>query len=417
VATRSCPTCGTELPVSEGYVTWCHACGWNVTAPARPAPRTRFERLTAHAGRKLGDRLANELAAADRLEPRLTAARAAAYAIAAFVHLLALGLVVGGVALGALAFPNVFAIVFGVIMVGAGVMMRPRFGKEPDEDVVLRSEAPTLYAVADEVARALDTAPVTTLVVDADYNASWAVVGLRRRRILSLGLPLLSSLAPQERVALVAHELAHARNGDSSRGLFVGSAVRALAELYYLVSPERIEGVSNVSIFERVVNVFFWLASRPLWWLLMLELHLLLRDSQRAEYLADALAARVAGTTAAVSLQEKLLLEPTFRAAVQRSARAHDEDMFASLATTFASVPERERDRRRRVARLEESRLDDSHPPTARRIELLERREPLEPQVVLGDDRSAAIDGELARRRRSVQATLVDDYRDSLYYG
>jgi hypothetical protein len=57
----NCPTCGATVPVLEGYVTWCHECGWNVTAPPRPDLR------------------------AGRLEPRLTPSKLAAYALAAFV--------------------------------------------------------------------------------------------------------------------------------------------------------------------------------------------------------------------------------------------------------------------------------------------------------------------------------------------
>ena len=41
----------------------------------------------------------------------------------------------------------------------------------------------------------------------------------------------------------------------------------------------------------------------------------------------------------------------------------------ATIARAVADEPERERERRRRVARLEDARLDDTHPPTALRIQ------------------------------------------------
>src|SRR5262249_8626043 len=151
---------------------------------------------------------------------------------------------------------------------------------------------------------------------------SWMVVGVRRRRVLTLGLPLLLLLEPQQRVALVAHELAHARNGDSTRGLVVGSSVRALAEFYAALAPEPSRDGSiawdDLGFFDMIVNGILWLISRPAYGLLLLQLHLLLRDSQRAEYLADALAARVAGTEATVGLHERLLLESVLGATVQR---------------------------------------------------------------------------------------------------
>jgi Zn-dependent protease with chaperone function len=63
------------------------------------------------------------------------------------------------------------------------------------------------------------------------------VFGWRRRRVLMLGSGPLAVLAPQELVALIAHELGHARNGDARRGLVVGSAVSGLAELHALMVP------------------------------------------------------------------------------------------------------------------------------------------------------------------------------------
>ena len=130
-----------------------------------------------------------------------------------------------GVAFAAILFPNLFALAVGALLVGIGLMLRPRFGKPPDEGHLSAEEAPTLQGLVEETARALDVPNVDVLIVDHEYNASWAVLGLRRRRVLRLGLPLLAALGPQERVALLAHELAHARNGDSGRGLFIGSAV------------------------------------------------------------------------------------------------------------------------------------------------------------------------------------------------
>ena len=92
-------------------------------------------------------------------------------------------------------------------------------------------------------------------------------------------------------------------------------------------------------------------------------------------------------------------------------------DAFDELNAAIVEVPARERERRRRIARLEEARLDDTHPPTARRIELLERRPRQAGRVVAGDDRAAAVDEELRRLRPCLQARLVDDYRDALFYG
>ncbi len=405
--------------MQTGFVDWCDACSWNLSAPEEPEATGRLERLYERVGARMGDRLSRELLAADSLEPHLTPANATAYAIAAVVHVLPLVFVVVGVALPVLAFPNPFAFVAAAILLGLAWLMRPRFGEQPDEGIVSRAEAPELHRVIDDVAAALGTRTIDTLVVDHRFNANWNVVGLRRRRVLTLGLPLFEALAPEPRVALIGHELGHGRNGDVRRGLFVGTAVNSLAEIYNVLAPYDVmpDFMGGLGGFERVINVFFRILSRPFWWLLQLELHLLLRDDQRAEYYADALAADVAGTDATVALKETLLLASTVDAAVQRTAHAgRDADLFADLHAALDAVPERERERRRRVARLMPARLNATHPPTAKRLELLEGRRHREPKVVLDGERAAAVDAELARHHRRIQAWLVDDHRDRLYY-
>ncbi len=241
--------------------------------PWRPAVR-RCRAATLRATHKRGSR--------DRpLEPRLTATKLTAYVVAIAVSGGTLALAVGGVALAVSVFPNIVSLLLAALMVMAAFLVRPRFGTVPENDVVARSQAPTLYALVDDVAAALRMPSVHVVAVDAAYNASWAVLGLRRRRVLTLGLPLLAAVEPWEQVALIAHELAHGRNGDARRGLVVGSVVRGLAELYELIGPEPHPGLG---LFEWFGNALFWIASRPVLWLLLLEQHLLLQDGRRAEY-------------------------------------------------------------------------------------------------------------------------------------
>jgi Zn-dependent protease with chaperone function len=416
--TQACPRCATTLPVLSGYLTWCHECSWNLTAPPVPRrPEGPVDRLAALAGRRLGNRLAEQLIAAGSLEPRLTLVRLTAYTIAVGVDLLTVGFLVGGAALAALTFPNPFAIVLGVVMVATAWLMRPRLGKLPETGVLDRTEAPALYALVDEVAAALSTPSVDAVVISDEFNASWAVVGVRRRRVLTLGLPLLSALRPAELVALVAHELAHGRNGDSQHGLVVGSAVNGLGALYGVLAPASYVHFGGLLLLSRIANGILWLVSRPVRWLLLIELHLLLRDKQRAEYLADALAAEVAGTDAAIGLEERLLLASTVDGVVNRRMHARDEggDLFDEIAAAVDGVPERERDRRRRVARLEDARLNVTHPPSGLRIRLLEERPRREGRVSANAARRATVDGELARFRRRFQEQLVEAHRDRLY--
>jgi Zn-dependent protease with chaperone function len=245
------------------------------------------------------------------------------------------------------------------------------------------------------------------------------VAGLRRRRWLVLGLPLFAALEPQQRVALIAHEVGHDRAGDGGRYLVVGSAVNALDALSAAMRPPSTAPLDDgMSLFEWATRPLMWLVSRPVDGLLWLQARLLFADLQRAEYLADARAAAVAGTRAAVGLHEVLLQHPTVDLTVQHQALGGGgDDVLDHVRGALLSVPERERERRRRVARLEETRLMDTHPPTGMRIASLEARE-AEPGIVwLNSAMSGRIDSELAPLEPEVGRALVDRYRSSLHYG
>jgi Zn-dependent protease with chaperone function len=241
---------------------------------------------------------------------------------------------------------------------------------------------------------------------------------------LKLGLPLLAALEPQERVALIGHELGHARNGDSSRGLFVGSAIRGLASWYTVLAPHGTTGMagsvqrdSDLRLAEHVANVFLWVLSRPPLLLFHVEVGLLLHDSRRAEFLADAIGARVSGSDAAIALHEKLLLSSSFEQVVRQCAHpsATDVDVFDAAKSFLDTVPRRERERRRRVAMLEASTLGSTHPPTGQRIRLLEQRPVRSAQVTLTAGESEQIDRELGRLRKPLQRRLIENQRSRLY--
>ena len=84
--------------------------------------------------------------------------------------------------------------------------------------------------------------------------------------------------------------------------------------------------------------------SRLAWLGAYLLSHLLWRDSQRAEYLADYLAATVSGTNAVLSLLEKLHYGTAFALTVQHAALNQDasEGLLERLRQRVAEVPERE---------------------------------------------------------------------------
>ena len=416
---RACPECGATIPVTTGYADWCADCGWNLARAARALGRERQVRAARRApGRRSGERLARELRAADELRPRLTAAKALAYALAAGVHLFTLALAGLGLAAIVVEFPNPISIAIGLAMLCVAAFMRPRVPRMPEGTVLEPTDTPTLHALAGDVASTLERPAPDAIVADTRWNASWALAGWRRRRVLVVGIPVLAALEPQERVAMIAHEVGHDRNGDVSRGVFIGSAVNGLDTLSDVLRPPRHPGGISLGLFESITGGLMWVLTRPIDAVLWLEARLLLRDMQRAEYLADAAAARVAGTAAAIALHERLLLYSTFQGAIQQAALADDaHGALDRVRAALRSVPERERERRRRVARLEQTRLEDTHPPTGMRIALLEDRAARPPAVRLDASASARIDAELEPLVTPTGRALVDRYRASLHYG
>jgi Zn-dependent protease with chaperone function len=419
---RTCPECSAPVETVEGYPDWCDACEWNVRAPETPewGFGNRFDALLARLGRRSGDRLSSRLLKSGDLDPRWTAGRAAAYAIALAVIATSLALMGAAIVAVAIARFNLLVLLLAALLFGIGWFLRPRLYKADRTYEVPRERAPELHALVGDIARALETRPPDVLLVAPEYNAWWAVLGWRRRRVLMLGAGLLAVLSPDELVAVAAHELGHARNGDARHGLIVGGAVDGLAELYAVMGPgDIVRGADPfIDAAAPLAQVFQRLASLPVLGLLMLEAQLLLGDKRRAEFLADARAAQVAGRAAAIRLHEKLLLGSVHALALQRAAHGAGADgLFAALRDAFESVPEREQARRRAVARREGTRLDATHPPTGMRIALLERGPAQPPRVILDGARASRLEAEIATLEPQLAAEMIDRERGRHYHG
>lgn len=61
------------------------------------------------------------------------------------------------------------------------------------------------------------------VAVNGETNASVSTYGLRRRRLLTIGLGLWEILGTGQRIALLGHELGHYANGDTARAWSSGT--------------------------------------------------------------------------------------------------------------------------------------------------------------------------------------------------
>lgn len=410
---RPCPTCAADVAADPRFVAWCAACGWNII-PHQPEAEGTLSRLYAALGRRSSQKLLSRMQGLNQLRPRQTASSLAAWLIAAVVHMVSLACLSGGIYLLIAHWPNILAIAFGGLLLLIAWTLRPRLGRlEDDETMLSRAEYPQLYALSDRVSAALKARPIDGIVIGHDFNASYGRFGWRQRRVMSLGLPLWSILSAEERISLIGHELAHGVNGDVSRGFFVGSAVHSLVTWADMLRPDEIweshmgwRGLVAIPLNLMLLGLaqLAWLSAYGL-------MHLLWRNKQRAEYLADYLAATAGGTPATLSMLDKLHLGASCHLAMQRVALGNPRaDMFGTLREHVHTIPDRERERLRRVQLLEDSRLDTTHPPTPYRIQLLQAHPVAAAHVSLSADQNAAIDAELARLQDRIQKKIITGF-------
>lgn len=384
----TCPSCAGTLTAADPGPRWCPDCEWNLTAPPAALPRRR--RRAVERTYATDARLSAQVAG--RPPRRAPAARDTLLLLAVSVVLAAavVALFVTGVVMvlgGSLAWR-----VLGALLAMLAVELRPRLPRQPIElGTVHRADQPALWTVLDTICRELGAPRVDTVVLDESFESSCLRIGLRRRPVLHLGLPLWAALTPQGRLALLAHQLGHLVSGDPRQRLLAQPALATFAHLGRVFAPEamvrrhqiEVRGAYDGAImgnapqgnllWEGVATVLSSAVFAPLRWVcdtLQARLEVLAaRDGQRAEYVADALAADVAGTAATVEYLETLLLAEPVSTAVHRWLR-----VGAGVETVLWEAGEaRERNagelrRAEQRSIREESAPTAQHPPTGLRL-------------------------------------------------
>ena len=394
-----CPRCSTATTAARNAAPWCPSCEWNLDhfEPARRRPELGWrwaDRATHRVAWRLTAGQFTRLADGPLQRRGLSAARAVTLTVAVLL-LLFVALLAGlGCWLILYDFPRL-TILPGLALLGVAVALRPRFGGVSDEAHFLdRDEAPELWALVDRVA-AHTGAPVPHFVgLDYSLGAYTTAVGLRRQRVLCVGAALWSALDLQERVALIGHELGHFVNGDLRRCPLEQVALTTLGRLAELTRP----GQSGLNGFvDLLVGIMQWLLSRLLFGVHLLVVWIGQRDAQRAEYLADEIAARAAGSAAAIRLLDVLLIDDALETVIRREARAKGsgaawrsaaEIARANLAAAVPSL--------RQLSRRDETSLFATHPPTGLRARMLETRPQHAAGVVLTEQQAERIDREIA---------------------
>ncbi|MEO3417255.1 M48 family metallopeptidase [Roseovarius sp. CAU 1744] len=343
--------------------------------------------------------------------PKMTFRLFIAWVLSVLVLLSPLVVMCAGVALIAINFPNIFSIIIGLILIGFGYILMPPSIRNHDK-TYRRQDLPSLFDLLDEIAARLGTTPPDGLHIDDEFNAYMAQFRQARSReqdwIIGIGLPLWAGLSPAERVALLAHEMAHKVNDDPMRsGMFFRAKsvlnnwheTFALEDGYYDGGFTQVAGTAVTGAFLRLLSWFSFF------------------ESQRAEYRADAQASRVAGKAAAIKLLEAITRADLARRAIvdlypyktNQNGRIFD-CMGAAVAEADTATVQRYLAEAAKARRC----VDGSHPPTSLRIAFLDTLPDTNQTDALNvtNVNFAAIDAEL----QPIKDALGKELMEELYH-
>ena len=412
---QPCPDCGQVIDFDPRFVPWCVSCDWNVDPTPQDPPKGRLARRRARRGEHLVQALFEEYRSQPERPAGLTRWRAWGYLAAILVHLVTVGLLALAVLIALSPIAPVLRVVFIGLLLAIAWQVRPRFGRlAKGGHWLARADAPYLFELLDQVAATAGARPPHLVGMNREFNASYGVVGLRRRRILRLGVPLWNVLDDDEKLALLGHEMAHDANGDIRQSIVVITAIRSLAEWEVIFHPAAVlhqhRSPGHMNRFSASVTVAEFLAALLLipifaatrgarWVLTQAEL----RSGQRAEYWADQASVAVAGSEHAHRLLEKLLIADSCTFAVQRAITSRQPDIWQAQREHLAAIPAGEMERLRRQARARMQRIDETHPPSHLRAALVQSRPGQPASIRLATGLFARIADELLPEMRRIE--------------
>lgn len=311
-------------------------------------------------------------------------------------------------------------VVLGWVLVAA-VMPRPvRTGDAVPLDP---GAFPGTHELVASLAAEIGVRPPAGLLVSTAFGAHVVDAGWRRRPVLTVGLPLWTCLAEDERIALIGHELGHLRGSGRLRTAVVAHAHGLLERTATLLTPlprdavsdfedPRLNVVRSNAVMNGVGRGVLTAVSLPAVLLLLAFERVTSRERQLHAYLADLSAAQVAGTAAVARLLITVASLPGLHTVASAAVRRR-EDPFEALSRSRRDGPRTagEVARARTLARTEGRRWDAAHPRDDLRLSVLEAHATETGVDVLAAHRSLAgrADTELAGLRPTLRRALRDE--------
>jgi heat shock protein HtpX len=192
-------------------------------------------------------------------------------------------------------FQTLALFVFGIVIAGAmlwSLLPRPDKFKAPGL-LIERSTQPRLFAELENIAGALHEPMPSEVYLIGDVNAWVAdrggLMGIGSRRVMGLGLPLLSILTISQFRAVLAHEFAHYYGGDTSLGPWVYKTQTAIVRIF--------QNIGSVGQLARIaiLGVMYLVVATLMKGYFVVFLRAINLVSRQKEYRADELACLIAG--------------------------------------------------------------------------------------------------------------------------
>jgi Zn-dependent protease with chaperone function len=191
---------------------------------------------------------------------------------------------------------QLIALMLGGIVVAGTILwsLIPRPDKFEAPGLLLEPSAhPRLFAELNAVASALNEPLPREVYLVGEVNAFVAdrggIVGFGSRKVMGIGLPLLSTLTISEIRAVLAHEFAHYYSGDTKMGPWVYKTQSVMIRTFQNIGS--LGEVGRIAAFQIMQS----LVSAILRWYFVFFLRVINFISRRKEYRADELACLVAG--------------------------------------------------------------------------------------------------------------------------
>jgi heat shock protein HtpX len=188
------------------------------------------------------------------------------------------------------------ALLFGIAIASTllwSLVPRPDKFKSPGL-LLDRATQPRLFTELENIATALSEPMPEEVYLIGDINA-WVADrggfgGFGSRRVMGLGLPLMSILTVSQFRAVLAHEFAHYYGGDTSLGPWVYRTQTAMVRVFQNMGSLR--RATRIAI----LSLMYVAVATAMKWYFMIFLRAMNLASRQREYRADELACLIAGS-------------------------------------------------------------------------------------------------------------------------